>query len=412
MELNFQTDIERVHRLPAVPTILEVVCRTTGMRFAAIARVTDARWIACSVLDEIDFGLRPGGELKVETTICHDIRQSLEPVVIDDVATDEYWSQHPIPTKYKFQSFISVPILLEDGSFFGTLCALDPLPARVKTAETLGMFRLFAQLIARSLDAGRKQAETESALNEQRAEAELREQFMAVLGHDLRTPLRSIKCLAQLLVKSPLEQRDATMAQMVLASATRMQLLIDNLLDLARGRLFGGLYVSSDSKDQLEPTLRAIIEELRASYPDQKVKTDFRLVAPVHCDHSRIAQLFSNLLANALLYGASDQPVCVRAISGTDAFELSVSNSGTPIPPSVMENLFQPFHRRSVLKNREGLGLGLYIAHEIAAAHGGTLKVESTAEKTCFSLHVPVVTAVTGQPEGQSYRGYAASQAV
>src|SRR5579862_3954881 len=116
MAQDFQADVESVGRIAAVPTILEVVCRTTGMRFAAVARVTEDRWIACSVLDEIDFGLKPGGELKIETTICNEIRQSREPVVINHVEEDETWCKHDAPALYGFQSYISMPIILEDGS--------------------------------------------------------------------------------------------------------------------------------------------------------------------------------------------------------------------------------------------------------------------------------------------------------
>lgn len=175
MAHDFQTDIGSVDRIEAVPTILEVVCHTTGMRFAAVARVTEDRWIACSVLDKIDFGLKPGGELKVETTICHQIRQSREPVIINNVAEDDIWCKHATPAMYGFQSYISMPIILADGSFFGTLCAIDPRPARLKTPETIGMFRLFAELIAKKLDADRTLVQTESALLEERADSELRE---------------------------------------------------------------------------------------------------------------------------------------------------------------------------------------------------------------------------------------------
>src|ERR1700679_482130 len=175
---DFQLDIERVSNIAAVPTILDVVCRTTGMRFAAVARVTEDRWVACGVLDKIEFGLKPGSELSIETTICNKIRQSREAVVIDNVAEDEAWCKHATPAMYGFQSYISMPIILADGSFFGTLCAIDPLPARLNTPETIGMFRLFAELIARHLDAGEKLAATESALLEERAESELREQFI------------------------------------------------------------------------------------------------------------------------------------------------------------------------------------------------------------------------------------------
>ena len=163
MAQDIEGDVESVSRIEAVPTILDVVRRTTGMRFAAVARVTEDHWIACSVLDEIDFGLKPGGELKVETT-TNEIRQSHEPVVINNVAEEQAWCAHPTPAMYGFQSYISMPIILADGSFFGTLCAIDPRPARLNTPETIGMFRLFAELIARNLDAGRKLAVTESAL--------------------------------------------------------------------------------------------------------------------------------------------------------------------------------------------------------------------------------------------------------
>src|SRR3984957_1404102 len=243
---GFQSDIERVRRIAAVPTILDVVRRTTGMRFAAVARVTEDRWIACSVLDEVDFGLKPGGELKVETTICNENRQSREPVIIDNVAEDDAWCKHATPAMYGFQSYISMPIILGDGSFFGTLCAIDPSPARVNNPSTIGMFRLFAELIAHHLDADSQLNTTQVALSEERSAAGLREQFMAVLGHDLRTPLRAINCFTELLVNHPAGPDAAEVAKMVRQSITRMEGLVDNLTDLARGRHLGGLPIHRD----------------------------------------------------------------------------------------------------------------------------------------------------------------------
>src|ERR1700744_3361162 len=105
------------------------------MGFSAIARVTEDRWITCSVRDEILFGLVPGSELKVETTICHEIRQSGDPVIIDHVALNPAFANHHTPAMYGFQSYISVPILRRDGTFFGTLCAIDPNPHRLETPE-------------------------------------------------------------------------------------------------------------------------------------------------------------------------------------------------------------------------------------------------------------------------------------
>jgi GAF domain-containing protein len=140
-------DVSIVQNIPAVRTVLDVACETTGMGFAVVARVTEDRWVACAVRDNINFGIEPGDELVIETTICRDIRQSGRPVAIDEVATDRIYSQHPTPKLYGFQSYISVPLLLPDGSFFGTLCAVDTKPAHVNTRGAVGMFKLFAELI-------------------------------------------------------------------------------------------------------------------------------------------------------------------------------------------------------------------------------------------------------------------------
>src|SRR3712207_6823745 len=146
-------DVAAIARIDAVPTILEVVCRTTGMGFAAVARVTEDRWVACAVRDEIGFGLGSGGELEIGTTLCSEVRASGRLVVIDHVAEDEGFRGHPTPAMYGFQSYISVPIHRASGALFGTLCAIDPRPARVSAPETVGMFRLFADLIGLHLDA-------------------------------------------------------------------------------------------------------------------------------------------------------------------------------------------------------------------------------------------------------------------
>lgn len=108
---------------------------------------------------------------------------------------------------YGFQSYISMPIRRPDGAFFGTLCAIDPRPIRLNTPETIGMFKLFADLIGFHLHAQERIAESEAALVDERHLADLREQFIAVLGHDLRNPLASIDAGANLLRRSQLDER-------------------------------------------------------------------------------------------------------------------------------------------------------------------------------------------------------------
>src|ERR1700754_224243 len=122
-EEEIQKEVRLVGGLAIIPSILAVICKTTGMGFAAVAKVTKDRWIACGVRDEINFGLVPGGELKLETTICDEIRDSGKGVIIDHVATDPDYCTHHTPATYGFQSYISIPVILKNGSFFGTLCA-------------------------------------------------------------------------------------------------------------------------------------------------------------------------------------------------------------------------------------------------------------------------------------------------
>jgi signal transduction histidine kinase len=388
---DIQADIIAIGNIPAVPTILEMICRTTGMGFAAVARVTDTQWIACSVHDEIQFGLKPGSELKLETTICHEIRQNGNAVIIDHVSEDKNFHNHHTPAMYGFQSYISVPIRRKDGSFFGTLCAIDPKPAKLNNPQIIGMFNMYADLIAFHLNVIDELAMSENRLLEERRTSELREQFIAILGHDLRNPAGAILNSAQLLMRMPLDERAKRVAGIIMDSSYRIKGLIENIMDFASGRLGGGIALNYYDHEPLDKILDQVITELQMLWPDRSIGTEFLLNEPVDCDGKRIAQLFSNLLSNALTHGRADTPVKVSAISDNGEFRLSVSNAGKKIPDAAMERLFQPFSRGEVKPGKQGLGLGLYISSEIAAAHGGKLEVTSTNDETTFTLLMPSV---------------------
>lgn len=132
----------------AIREILEEVCRLTGMGFAALARVTEQRWIAAQVLDKVEFGLDPGDELEIKKTICDDVRQDGRIIVVDDIGSDPEWRTHPVPTLYGFESYVSLPIVLDDGSFYGTLCALDPEPRTVSAPQLIETLQRLAKRVA------------------------------------------------------------------------------------------------------------------------------------------------------------------------------------------------------------------------------------------------------------------------
>ena len=391
---NLADDIAAVGRIEAVTRILDVICRTTGLGFSAVARVTESRWIACAVRDEIAFGLEPGGELVLDTTICDEIRRSGELVVIEDTDADDRYECHPTPKRYGFRSYISVPILLADGRFFGTLCAIDPRPAQLKKPETIEMFRLFASLIAFHLDAQLELVAGERSLDVERESSRLRERFIAVLGHELRTPLSAIGMASKLLAGAIADPDDLALCGMIDRSVVRMAELIENALDLARGRLGIGLSVFRSADAGLEGVLDQVIRELESAWPGRAIHRAIAIDRPVFCDGARLAQLASNLLGNALVHGDRGSPVRVDARTTAEAFELAVANRGETIPPEIAAHLFEPFVRgpsgpRSD-PDSDGLGLGLYIASEIARAHGGTLEVSSASGETRFTFRMPL----------------------
>ena len=177
------------------------------------------------------------------------------------------------------------------------------------------MFKLFAELISFNVDAQERLASSEAALFSERQSSELREQFIAVLGHDLRNPLASIDAGASLLAKEKLRVKRQTIVPLMQKSVRRMANLIDNVLDLARGRLAGGLSVDRDRDEPLAPALMQVVEELRSAWPERLIEVEMKLAARADCDPARIAQLLSNLLANALVHGTG--PVHVRAVCKT-----------------------------------------------------------------------------------------------
>lgn len=388
---QLEADIAAVNKIPIIPQLLDVICRTTGMRFSAIARVTDEKWITCTSLDNIPFGLKRGDELPIETTMCNSVRKTSVPIFIDEAEKDEIFKDHPIPKMYGITSYVSFPIYRKDGSFFGTLCAIDSVPARVRTPEIQGMFKLFADLIAFHLQAVEELDIVAQKLEEEKKNTELREQFIAILGHDLRNPISSNKMSADILLMVSQDEMVRKQAQMIKASSYRMDGLIENILDFARGRLGEGIQLNMEINDgSLEEMLDQVIKEIQTVSPDRNIIKKYEFEDLVKCDRNRIGQLLSNLLSNADSHGAEDKPIEVTAVAKDGEFMISVKNSGDQIPESAKEHLFEPFYREKIKKGKQGLGLGLFIAAEIARAHDGELQVESTEKETKFTFQMPV----------------------
>lgn len=397
LQSSIDRDVALISRLGAIPTILEVVALTTSMRFTAVARVTDTQWTACAVYDQIDFGLEAGGELVLESTICNEIRQHHEPVIFGHASADPYFSTHATPKLYGLESYVSVPIMLSDGSFFGTLCAIDPAPAKLDDPKILKTLQAFTKLIAAQFEAEVRRDSAEAELLDVQATGRLRDQFVAVLGHDLRNPVQSINLGADMLARALPEGRERRLAEHVRRSSERIAELISNIMDFARGKLGDGLAVTLEPGVELAADLEHVISEIQIAHPERRIDASISLPFTTPCDGKRIAQMLGNLVANAVVHGSQTAPIKVRITGTRTVFELSVENAGEPIDPDKIGRLFQPFTRGTARSPQPGLGLGLYIAAEIARAHGGTLSASSDAVKTRFVFRLPL-DAVAAKP--------------
>jgi len=217
----------------------------------------------------------------------------------------------------------------------------------------------------------------------------LNEMFTAVLGHDLRNPLNAIVTGAQLLQHRSEDAAVQATAARMLSSARRMGRMIDDMLDLARARLAGGIPLRCEPVD-LAALLERVVHEHQAAFPGRGIDVFVEGNLSGTWDADRLAQIASNLVGNALRHGDPAETVEVRIDGvGAETVRLSVRNRGV-VPADVLPVLFDPFRGGDRLSGRgEGLGLGLYIVQQLVLAHHGVISVESADGVTVFAVELP-----------------------
>jgi sigma-B regulation protein RsbU (phosphoserine phosphatase) len=367
--------------------------------------------------------LRPDGKIvKVNQTLCTWLGKSREEMLgrrlrdLLNIAGSIFYETHfaPLLRMQGFYHEVALDMVRADGSRLAVLANAaerrdndgNLLFTRVTIFQATERRRFERELV--EAQAGERQARQEletlvaslrkgmaeqtSRLLEEREAAELREQFIAVLGHDLRNPLASIDAGANKLMRDgQWTEKTPTILRLMKNSVTRMSGLIDNVLDLARSRLGGGIGLNLDAEKPLQPTIAQVVDEIRTANPDRMIEAEIDIPRAVKVDHHRVAQMFSNLLGNAVAHGSEEGVIRIRgALLEDGVLELSVTNPGDPIPQEMVQHLFKAFHRGQVRSNAEGLGLGLYIASQIAEAHGGKIDVQSNAPETRFTFRMPV----------------------
>jgi len=277
------------------------------------------------------------------------------------------------------------------------------IPIIFLTAGSRDPQRVFAGYEAGAVDflfkpvdphALRSKADVFFELHRQRRELSnalrLNEMFVGILGHDLRNPLSTIMTGARLLERQLTDEKQLRNIGRMTAAGQRMTDMIDQLLDLTRARLAGGLgFARARQRVDLAALVQRTVEELRGAHPSREVRVECLGDCTTMGDPDRLLQLFSNLVANALHHGQPGSPVVVSIEEGERELVVRVSNQGV-IPPEVRPGLFDPFRKRERAPGSRGLGLGLYISRQIARAHGGDVEVESTPEAgTTLTVELP-----------------------
>lgn len=216
-----------------------------------------------------------------------------------------------------------------------------------------------------------------------------RSALLAMLGHDLRDPLQSINVAATLLTRT--DGAGARMGERIRTSSGRMQRLIAQVLDLSR--LQGGLGLGMQLGDcDLAAIVVDLVEESRIAHPSISIQLDLDAHLMLQADGDRMAQVISNLLSNAIKHGMVGAPILITGRTLGEAIVIHVINDGPPIDADVLEHLFAPFKPQSVgrPRNRSGLGLGLYIADQVVAGHGGRIDVVCEDGIVDFAVVLPV----------------------
>jgi signal transduction histidine kinase len=372
----------------SIATLLLLASEIAESNVALLARVTDDVWTVCATREVSAVGVSANSPLP----LGQPVRVRLDPMGV------------PISISPSGQQLSGVvaPIILAGGRYFGVLCALEPAPINgVDRIES--KFKCLSSVIASQIDQMKLRDREKTAFLDERSVGQLRDQFIAILGHDLRNPLQAIVASSDLLERRLVYPAHAQLAGRIRTNARRMAALIDDVLDFARGRLGGGISVEMTEVENINSGLMTVVHELQDAQTDCEILADFHVTRSVRCDLGRLQQVASNLLGNALTHGQPSRPIKINARTDEHDLVLEVWNSGEPIPAESLSKIFEPFWRHSVSASRNGLGLGLHICSQIVGAHQGRISVTSTLESgTRFTARLPLSAVTAGPGVGAS----------
>jgi sigma-B regulation protein RsbU (phosphoserine phosphatase) len=277
------------------------------------------------------------------------------------------------------ESFLAVPLVVA-GTIKGILVVIRPALS-TNTEQDEWLLSALSDQAAVALEKNR--------LDEM---GEFREQLIAIVGHDLRNPLSAILMMTRLLLQRPgLGEKETDLARRITSSASLASRLIDQLLDLTRSRLGGGIPIDPKRFD-MHDVCRQVIDETETLHPDRPLRVDIRGDLTGVWDSDRIYQLLANLIGNAVQHGEPRSSIDLRIDGGETEVVIEVANRGEPIPAAMLPVVFEAFRqgRMDHPTRTQGLGLGLFITQQVVRSHGGSIAVTSSkSDGTIFRVRLP-----------------------
>jgi sigma-B regulation protein RsbU (phosphoserine phosphatase) len=406
-------DMRRLQQITALLSAAPGRSEVLGVLVEHGPRLLGAHAGALWYLDELHLRLEEcfGAEPEVAHThrgaprssprLLLEARQAQEPHWLSRDSLKRQFPSLLAPLRHEGLEAWAVVPLHHEGQGGGILCLGFRRPEDLNDEGRLFVLG-FAEVFGQALERAR-------LYERELARVATERRFTGLVSHDLRTPLSAIVTGAALLETST-DPTAAAVSLRILSSARRMQRLVEDLLDLSRTRLDGGMPLQRRPVD-LARLVVEVAEEVRAAFAGRPITTDTPASLGAQCDPDRVAQVLGNLMRNAILHGDAAAPVEVHLGADDEWAWFTVSNQGKPIPDDALPHLFNPFFRGAdvagrsdrppavTTSHRPGLGLGLYIARHIVQAHGGSIAVTSSIEAgTTFRVTLPRQPPVSLDP--------------
>lgn len=377
-----------VQQLTALPSILRALCGLTNMGFAALVRLDGEVWQACAVDDVEGLGIAAGDTWRTADTFCGKVRETNQPLRLADISSEEARlpATHMANT-LGVMAYFGYPVYRADGSFFGTLCTMGTAPQGCMSAAVIDAASAFSQMIGDRLRAQKSSAVPDA----------VRSKVLSVLGHDLRNPMHSLMAAIEMIQLKPMEPRLQRLMGMVHGSAVRLSELARHTLDYARLQTLDEMPLNIVPAHDCLQTLNTVAAHVRTAYPQRGVDIDASPLSAIDADPGRLEQMLDIVLTHAVKHCGVDQPVRVHCEDMPEGISMRVLVDGYILDAAILAHIFDPFYTVAGEAQTAHLGVGLYLAHAMARAHGGDLTAMLNGTEASFILSLPRTAVAEAQ---------------